>query len=304
MKEYLYNNGKITNANIDKYRDYIKRKVDKSFVDDSGIAKGINITSGRIFYIIEKNKEEHTILRIQVRPYEYGNVVFNPDIERPNNVAYSYYRTSGATVPMDDELKRKAKDRKVNASYDGNLRKFILLQKACYEKKRVQLINYTSHSGTSDKYIEPFKALPEHGAFLCYDIDKKEIREYKLSRMENVSILNEKWMYANKHKANIHIDIFGMIEDQKEKPYEVVLKLKPLAYNLLKEEYKDSSKYISENLDTTDKDDYPWVLQTLICKSEGIGRFYIGLAGSIKIVNGEKLREYIRRYKDNYLLNF
>ena len=48
----------------------------------------------------------------------------------------------------------------------------------------------------------------------------------------------------------------------------------------------------------TDKDalDYPYILETHVNKMEGIGRFYLGLAKEIQIVEGEELKNYARYY--------
>ena len=46
----------------------------------------------------------------------------------------------------------------------------------------------------------------------------------------------------------------------------------------------------------TDAYEYPYVLDTTINKIEGVGRFYLGLAREIQIVEGECLRIYARDY--------
>jgi predicted DNA-binding transcriptional regulator YafY len=43
------------------------------------------------------------------------------------------------------------------------------------------------------------------------------------------------------------------------------------------------------------------VLRTVIHSLEGAGRFVIGLAADVKIVEGEALRKYILDYQNNYI---
>lgn len=293
--QYMYNNGMISEMSMDKYRTYIKYKADRVFTDDSDMSKGTEISTGRIAYIIEKDKEGNDILRIQVRPYEYGIVMFDKSSGRPDHISQTYIRRSGDSFPMNAELRRQAKEKKLNASYDGNLKKFILLQLAAKEGKVARIINYASHNSKKDRIVEPFHPIPEHDAFLVYDTEKNENREYKISRMEDVEVLDRKWTKTNKHKV-LGIDLFGFMENQKVKAVNIELKLKSLPYNLLLEEYKDASKYLSENQDASDNNEYPYILKTKVYNMLGVGRFYMGLANEIKIVKGEPLKDYIREY--------
>lgn len=293
--QYMYNNGMISEMSMDKYRTYIKYKADRVFIDDSDMSKGTEISTGRIAYIIEKDKEGNDILRIQVRPYEYGIVMFDKSSGRPDHISQTYIRRSGDSFPMNAELRRQAKEKKLNASYDGNLKKFILLQLAAKEGKVARIINYASHNSKKDRIVEPFHPIPEHDAFLVYDTEKNENREYKISRMEDVEVLDRKWTKTNKHKV-LGIDLFGFMENQKVKAVNIELKLKSLPYNLLLEEYKDASKYLSENQDASDNNEYPYILKTKVYNMLGVGRFYMGLANEIKIVKGEPLKDYIREY--------
>ena len=80
----------------------------------------------------------------------------------------------------------------------------------------------------------------------------------------------------------------------------IILKLKRLAYNLLMEEYNCAEKFIIKN-SGADALEYPYILDTTINKIEGVGRFYLGLAKEILIVEGECLRTYAREYVKNII---
>ena len=292
--EYLYSTGAISDCNIDKLRNYVKNIVDRAFIDDSGMASYTEITSTRIKYIIEQSNEGDSIIRIQVSPYEYGIVSLSSKEELPEGMAVSYYRTSGATLPMTSELKRQAKDKKLTASLDQESRKLLDLQKALKEKKVAHLKNYSSQSGIRDRKVEVYQLLPERKAVIGYDLEKKQIREFKTTRFKDVEISREKWKNENKHNK-LSVDVFDMLENPNQQPTKIVLKLKRLAYNLLLEEYSSAEKFIFKNSET-DAYEYPYVLDTTVNKIEGVGRFYLGLAREIKIVEGECLRIYARDY--------
>ena len=44
-----------------------------------------------------------------------------------------------------------------------------------------------------------------------------------------------------------------------------------------------------------------WILETMICGMEGVGRFVIGLAHEIKIVDSIELRNYVNDFAKRYL---
>ena len=44
-----------------------------------------------------------------------------------------------------------------------------------------------------------------------------------------------------------------------------------------------------------------WILRTVIHSLEGAGRFVIGLAADVKILEGEALRKYILDYQKKYI---
>ena len=44
-----------------------------------------------------------------------------------------------------------------------------------------------------------------------------------------------------------------------------------------------------------------WYFTTDVCRMEGIGRFYIGLAGHIQILEGDELKKYAKEYAEKFL---
>ena len=291
--DYLFQTKLITEPSMDKYRNYVKYLTDYAFIDEEGMMSNTEITSTRIKYVIEVNNEGYHVLRIQVSPYEYGVVSFASK-ERPEGIASSYYRTSGASMPINATIKREVREKKLSAASDANISKMLQLQKALKDKKVVVLKGYSSSLGVLDRKAEVFHLYPERKAVIAYDISKKELREFKVTRFDSIQITDENWKNANKHKL-LHIDAFDMLESPQVKPIKVVLKLNQLAYNLLKEEYPNARQDVTENKGA-DKIDYPYLLDTEVFGIKGIGRYYIGLAQEIKIVEGDELKAYAKEY--------
>lgn len=108
--DYLFMHRFIGSQTMDSYRRYVKGVIDSAFRDDHNI-EGLDVTSTVISYVIERNNEGNDLLRIRVHPYENGIVSFRDDY-LPEGIARTYYRTSGASVKMDDKLMKLVKQRK------------------------------------------------------------------------------------------------------------------------------------------------------------------------------------------------
>ncbi len=74
----------------------------------------------------------------------------------------------------------------------------------------------------------------------------------------------------------------------------IVLQLNTRAKSLLLEEFPLAERDLK-------REDGKWFLRTTIHSLEGAGRFVIGLAADIKIVEGEKLRKYILDYQKTHI---
>ena len=68
-----------------------------------------------------------------------------------------------------------------------------------------------------------------------------------------------------------------------------------MAKNLLLEEYPLAER------DLTQIDGEHWLLDTIIYRPAGAGRFIIGLANDIEIIEGEKVKEYLRDFTKKHL---
>ncbi len=107
---YLFSHRYIGSPTMDSYRLYVKTIIDKAFRDNHNV-EGLDVTSTVITYVIERNNEGDDLLRVHINPYQNGIVSFR-DEHLPEGISRSYYRTSGATVRMDDKLMKLVKQRK------------------------------------------------------------------------------------------------------------------------------------------------------------------------------------------------
>jgi predicted DNA-binding transcriptional regulator YafY len=166
------------------------------------------------------------------------------------------------------------------------------LEKAVREKKKVILKAYESANskGVSDRFVEPFEFTTNCIDIWGYDLEKKECRVFKISRISSVVVLENQWTNEDKHQKS-KTDCFRM-SSFKQTPVKLELSLR--AKNLLLEEYPLAQADLKEI-------DGKWILDTMVSNMAGVGRFVIGLADEVKIIDSPALVEYIKAFVNNYL---
>ena len=166
------------------------------------------------------------------------------------------------------------------------------LEKAVREKKKVILKAYESANskGVSDRFVEPFEFTTNCIDIWGYDLEKKECRVFKISRISSVVVLEDQWTNEDKHQKS-KTDCFRMSSFEQTP---VKLELSIRAKNLLLEEYPLAQADLKEI-------DGKWILDTMVSNMAGVGRFVIGLADEVKIIDSPALVEYIKAFVKNHL---
>lgn len=166
------------------------------------------------------------------------------------------------------------------------------LGQAIREKKKVILKAYESANSqeVSDRFIEPFEFTTNCIDIWGYDLEKKECRVFKISRISSVVVLEDYWTNEDKHQKS-KTDCFRMSSFE-QTPVKLELSLR--AKNLLLEEYPLAQADLKEI-------DGKWILDTMVSNMAGVGRFVIGLADEVKIIDSPALVEYIKAFTNNYL---
>ena len=166
------------------------------------------------------------------------------------------------------------------------------LGEAIKDRKKVILKNYESGNShkVSDRLVEPFEFTTNMIDVWCYDLEKKENKVFKISRIGEVRVLEEDWSEEDAHRKSI-TDCFRM-SGFEQTP--VKLEMGIMAKNLLLEEYPMAEKDLKKEGDR-------WILETTVSDMAGVGRFVIGLAHDIKVIDSPELVEYIRLFVTKHL---
>lgn len=265
----------LKTLSIDAYMRYVQDVAKKYFGVDT------------LPYLRIEALYDNQVVAIHVEPHPYRVVELN---------GTAYLRVNAESRIMPEEMRQQLIDRKVFTNKD-RAAAISHLQHACTQKRCVILHNYASNNSgnVSNRLIEPYDVRPEDNVVVCYDIDKKGTRVFNISRIGYVEILADKpWTNTANHKE-VFVDVFHMSDDKVR--IHVSLQLDLMAKNLLLEEFPRAKDYISGDK----KDENIWYFDTDICRLEGIGRFYIGLANHIVILNAPELKQYAKEYAEQYL---
>lgn len=161
------------------------------------------------------------------------------------------------------------------------------LEEAITEQKRVILKGYqSSSSGLHDVIVEPYEFTGEYLFVWAYDLEKRSNRMYKISRIGSVEILPDEWEFEQEHQRP-EMDVFRMNGTTKT-PVKIEMNLR--AKNLLVEEFPLAEFDLKQIADDR------WLLDTEVAKMEGVGRFVIGLAADVKIIDSPALSAYVHAY--------
>lgn len=167
------------------------------------------------------------------------------------------------------------------------------LGEAIRTRKKVILKAYESaHSQeVADRFIEPFELTTNCIDVWGFDLEKQENRVFKISRIGKVCLLQDSWSNEESHQTS-KTDCFR-ISGFTQTPIKLELSL--MAKNLLIEEYP-----LAE-IDLRHEDD-KWILETNVSGMEGVGRFVIGLASDVRVIDSPELKAYIKTFVSNHLI--
>ena len=168
------------------------------------------------------------------------------------------------------------------------------LADAIKRKKQVVLKHYESaHSDEAkDRRVEPIEFTTNMIDIWAYDVENADNRMFKVARIQEVEVTDDDWAFKSMHKVQ-RPDLFRMTGSLSEI---ISLQLDTRAKSLLLEEFPWAEKELR-------RENGKWILTTRINSLEGATRFILGLAADIKILEGENLRDYIRKYDEQYIHN-
>ena len=170
------------------------------------------------------------------------------------------------------------------------LERINLLEKAKKEQKQVLLKNYfSSNSNTiKDRYLEVFHLSYEEDILHAFDIDKKMLRHFRISRIKRIEITDTDWQYEGHHIVKA-TDPFRISDNNQ---VFVHLRLKVGAYNELTERFPTTMQWIRTDASQKDVFDFQCKVNH---KFLGLTNFILGYHHQlVEVVEPESLKEHLR----------
>ena len=163
------------------------------------------------------------------------------------------------------------------------------IKEAIREKKKVTLRKYVSVSENipKDRIVEPIKLDVVQYCVLCFDIEKRDTRLFKLNRTEQV-ILENNWEYEDLHSEPFK-DIFRWIGTRK---YNIEILLNNISRNIILEDYPESRLSIEE---CDYCSEFKYKLKTDVSSLLAPTNFVLSMGNNVEVLGCE---EFINSIKD------
>ncbi|MCH5217869.1 MAG: WYL domain-containing protein [Muribaculaceae bacterium] len=297
---WLYRNNHILTPEADPYLRYIKHRVDNAFEAYRRSDKDSDITATRVRYSLSQ-VEGRTVLRIDILPFELGCVRMKDtlrlhnrhEVRRPADIKEAYIRAANTTEELTQTKREKMEEEKRKVIKDSEQQKFIAVQEAIDSCRYVRLDQYQSYKEVADRVVEPVELLPQRGLLVGIKKGDKNLRVFKLSRCEEVSVLDETF---KRSKYSYSVDPFNMLATGKNVT-DIRVRLDRLGWLLIQETYPYTANFLSK--DNTDPE-FPFLLSCPISDVRGIGSFCLSILDHFKIINNPALESYIKERIKNY----
>ncbi len=157
----------------------------------------------------------------------------------------------------------------------------------CMREERMALIvNYDSASSgkVSNRIVEPYLFSNNNSEVRCYELASHRNKTFKIGRMESVTPLDIFWTNKEAHTP-LFTDLFHFSAKERTP---VTLLLGHLATNVLLEEYPAAEDHLIPEPDGRHR------IELEVCSMKGVGRFVMGLADDIEVVDSPELSDYLR----------
>lgn len=273
------------------------------------LAAEMGITSRTIYRYIDTIREAGFVVnKLYGNVYAMGKVGrglsgFNKLIYFTEEEAYIVAKMING-IDNNNVLKRDLQ-RKLASIYDStSIANYIdnaataanveALADAIKRRKQVVLKHYESAhcDEAKDRRVEPIEFTTNMIYIWAYDVENADNRMFKVARIQEVEVTDDDWAFKSMHKVQ-RPDLFRMTGSLNEI---ISLQLDTRAKSLLLEEFPLAEKNLR-------RENGKWILTTRINSLEGVTRFILGLAADIRILEGENLRDYIRKYDEQYIQN-
>ena len=212
--------------------------------------------------------------------------------EEEKKIILGVIKKSGMTTAEITRITQKLKSGYIpdvqSLSIMKQLNMIRLLVESTGRRMPLWIKNYQSTSPASvtrDRHVLPLFFDENRLSLTAFDLDKKQARLFKVSRMDDV-VISDQNVSGDMPDHIPLVDIFGLAGDM-EHVIEIFMTWR--AASILAEEFMLAASGIEPSGDG----DFPYRFTTKVCGYEGAGRFVLGLPAEIRVIGNEGFKEYI-----------
>ena len=289
----LLNLMKLLSSNVDYT---IRELMDRLAISRRSIFRYLDTLRIAGFAVAKKGTNIHKLLSMPKEGINLSNLIHFSEEE-----AYLLHNLIGAltsdcqvAINLENKLAAMFDATSVTEIIGNKItgENIMRLRQAIDEKKQVTLVRYESGNtmSISDRLVEPIKFSSNYRDVYAYEVSTGVTKVFKISRIGLVDVSLADWQHEDKHEK-IEADCFRMIGKE---DIPVTLKMTLKAKNLLIEEYPLASKSVSY-------DGQSWWFKGNVKELAGVGRFVIGLADQMDIIDSPALVNYLKIFTERNL---
>lgn len=246
---------------------------------------------------IEKKHSKFRIVDRVENPQDLAYGTFNEEeILFLNNL----FQKAGKKNLLKDSILQKINIRSdfrnsVNQLFNANLGISVdLIAQAIKDQNQVILKDYYSlnSDAVSDRLVEPVAFNTNFDSIYALEVESKEMKLFKVERIGEVLVTSVPFQWQNLHRP-LEQGLFGF---SGKSQFYVHLKLSKKAYHLMMEEYPAAKPL------TYIKNRNQYYFEGKLPQLPGLARFILGLPGEIKVLEGEELREYLKKQVERLVI--
>ena len=274
--------------------------VGKDGIDDDITA----IRAADINFVQEKNGQYRCAIEPDAHCKELSHLQTLTELER-SRISDILHRSMGSTKEANYLTKKldslyDFQQLGLNALRRPALERLDNLEYARKNKKQVVLINYRSNSNViKDRQVEAFDIKVDLDTVQALDPNEsnkeKQIKHFKLSRIERIQITDTPWQYESKHRSK-PTDVFRIAMDDQVM---VHLSMDVYAYNSLIDNYPTAKGACIAGSAPNTFDFQDRVNPEFL----GLVNFIMNNAGHVEILGPEILKEKVRERANLLLTN-
>lgn len=283
---------RILFAIVEKPFFYTKERFSKIYgVSKDAIGDDFDAFRSAGFELVRDDKHRYALSADKQYDSLKSLLVFSPKEEDKMNEAL---RNLGTQDILAEKLLKKLNRiydvSKLHNTFDKNfLTKMDKLEKARLDKKVVLLKDYhsTNSSTVLNRTVEAFHISAEDDIVHAFDLEKKTIRHFRISRISKLEILSTAWAHEGHHVLQA-TDPFRIHNNNQVR---VHLRIKVGAFNQLIELYPIARAYVKPTNEAANTYDFQCKVNE---KFYGLTNFILGNYESIEaILEPESLIEHV-----------